>query len=77
MLSSIGPISGKAELLQWKLFPVETSGGVLAFNRGLSDTEFTATVSPVPEPRTLPLLGIGLAGTMIFTTRRKRLPSRG
>jgi hypothetical protein len=77
MLNSIGPISGRAELLQWKLFPVDTSGGVLAFNRGSSDTVFTATVSPVPEPGTLPLLGIGLVGTMIFTTRRKRPPSRG
>jgi hypothetical protein len=71
MLSSIGPISGKEELLQWKLSPVDTSGGVLVFNRGLSDTVFTATVSTAPEPRTLPLLGIGLAGMMIFVTRRK------
>jgi hypothetical protein len=77
MLSSIGPISGSAELLQWKLSPVDTSGGVLVFNRGLSDTVFTATVSAVPEPWTFPLLGIGLAGMLIFTTRRKRLPSRG
>jgi hypothetical protein len=56
---------------------VDTSGGILVFNRGLSDTVFTATVSPVPEPGTVPLLGIGMAGTLIFTTRRKRLPSRG
>lgn len=61
--SSIGPISGTGSLLQWSSSPVNTSGGVLVFNNGVSDTRFTASVaSSVPEPSSWALLGTALLG---------------
>ena len=64
MLSSIGPLSGSGQILQWDSSPVHTSGGQLLLEGGASPIVFTATV--VPEPTALALaaaLGaIGAAG---------------
>ena len=65
MLSSIGPISGTAGLLQWTLSPVETNLGTLVLD-GSEDIAATlqAIVSPVPAPGAVLLgaLGAGLVG---------------
>lgn len=66
MLSSIGPISGGGELLQWGIEDVVTSGGILFFDDFFTDVRFTATV--VPAPASLTLLSI----TGIALTRRRR-----
>jgi len=68
MLTSIGPTDGTGSLLQWSLSPVDTTGGVLAFNDGSSDTVFTASVT-VPEPSSLALLAVGLLGVVVSLAR--------
>ena len=78
MLSSIGPVSGTAVLLQWEgdsgAPDVLTTGGVLRFNRTQSPAVFTATAGAavVPEPGTLALVTLGLAATRIATRQRRR-----
>lgn len=67
MLSSIGPISGSGEVMQWTLSPVETNLGTLVLDnvRGIPAT-FEAVVgeSLVPAPGAILLgaLGAGLVG---------------
>ena len=64
MLTSIGPVAGTGELLQWTTMPVLTSGGQLVFNNGTTPATFTAVVggaTAIPEPASLTLLGLGLA----------------
>lgn len=64
MLSSIGPVSGVAALLQWTLFDVETSGGILVFDDLQTTGTFEAIVegdgggSQVPEPASLAAWGM-------------------
>jgi hypothetical protein len=65
MTTSIGPLSGGGNLIQWGSEDVMTSGGVLFFADGFTDAQFTAIV---PAPASLAL--IGLAG--ITATRRRR-----
>jgi len=71
MLSSIGPIAGTGELLQWTVPQVLTDGGVLFFNDGTSASTFTATVGAVPEPETYAMMLVGL-GLMGFVARRRK-----
>ena len=66
MLSSIGPISGSADLLQWSNETVSTNNGTLVFNNAVVTGTFQATVSSVPEPCTLLLLCSGLVGLAAF-----------
>ena len=58
MLSSIGPINGATQLLQWDFSPtVMTNGGTLRFNSQNNVAgSFKATVMPVPEPSSAVLL---------------------
>lgn len=69
LMSSIGPISGIGELIQWRLGPpVLTDGGILSFNDGLSRATFRALV--LPEPSVFLLVIAGLAGAGAAPPRR-------
>lgn len=68
MLGPIGPIAGTGSLLQWAGTPqINTTGGILIFDDGPSDTTFTV----VPEPGTLAIFAVGGMGLM---ARRRRTP---
>lgn len=70
MLGAVGPITGSGLLVQWgdPFAPIQTSGGVLYFDVGFSDTTFQA----IPEPAMFGLCGV--AGLML--SMRKRLHPR-
>jgi hypothetical protein len=70
MASSIGPVAGKAKLLQWSMETVNTTGGALVFAEATTYGTFQA-VAAVPEPETyaMMLAGLGLLG---FMARRKK-----
>jgi len=73
LTSSIGPIDGTAQLLQWSLSPVDTSGGVLVFDDGITDTVFSATLgTAVPEPTGSIAVGIGVLALAVVTRRRRK-----
>ena len=67
LVSSIGPIAGIGNLLQWDL-GVLTDGGELRFNDGSSAATFQAVIS---EPGTLTLLSLGLLGLGLARRRNK------
>lgn len=61
MLTSFGPLLTTASLEQWDFSPVDTSGGVLAFNDAQTRGIFQATVgTSVPEPTSASLFGLAL-----------------
>ena len=70
MLSSIGPIGGAGEVLQWGLSPINTSGGILFLDNSFTDAEFKATVIPLPSGGLLLLTALSVGG--IAVRRRKR-----
>lgn len=70
MVSSVGPVMGTANLLQWTSGDVQTTGGVLIFDEATTPSSFTATVvSEVPVPAAVWLFGSGLVG--LAGVRRK------
>ena len=77
MTTSIGPILGSGFIVQWTpdFDSVVTDRGNLLFdlNSGFETVTFKAYIVTVPEPSTLALFGIGLAG-MGLAKRRKTQP---
>lgn len=73
MLSSVGPVVGSGEYLQWDFAPLDTSGGLLQLQDGEALVTFQAIVAGgvVPEPGTLALSGIALGVVGIARTRRR------
>ena len=69
MLSSIGPIFGDINLLQWSDEDVDTTGGVLLFNTATTRGYFQASVgnASVPEPASIVCFGIGMIGFVAVT----------
>jgi PEP-CTERM motif len=74
LASSIGPIAGTSQLLQWAsgFGDVVTSGGNLVFNTGVNDSTFQAITdgTTVPEPTSLALVGLALLGCHAASRRR-------
>ena len=73
MLSSIGPITGSGDLMQFNdpFDPVLTSGGRLLFDDQSGPFSFQATVTVVPEPSTYLLLIAGLVAVGLRHSKKK------
>lgn len=74
LTTSIGPITGTGQLLQWATPTISTSGGTLTFSNNRTTTTFQATVgTATPEPSAVSLAWLGLAG-ISWMIRRRRVP---
>jgi hypothetical protein len=72
MQTSIGPVAGTGNLLQWSGFGnVNTSGGLLVFDNGRNDGTFQAiTGNEVPEPGSVSLVALTLLACAAVSRRR-------
>lgn len=67
MRTSVGPVTGQGEFLQWSIAPsLSTTGGVLMFDSAVSQVTFTAIV-PAPAAASL----LGAAGSLGLARRRR------
>jgi hypothetical protein len=73
LLSSLGPVFGSFDLLQWDDSAVETDKGVLSFATSTVPGSFQATtpITAVPEPDSFVLLSLGLLGLARGSRRRQ------
>jgi hypothetical protein len=69
MSTSIGPVAGQVELMQWYDEPISTSGNTLIFDDEPTTGTFQAIV---PEPSTIALLGMGGIGIIAWALRRRK-----
>jgi len=70
MATSIGPIAGQTDLIQWDLDAVETSGGTLQFDTEFAiDGAFQAIV--VPEPASALIASWLIAGALLAAQRKR------
>ncbi len=67
LINSIGPITDPADIIQWDVFDIMTSGGVLELYDGPTTVTFTA-FSLVPEPSSLCLC----IGSIVLLGIRRR-----
>jgi hypothetical protein len=73
MLTSVGPVSGSGNFLQWTLSDMDTDGGVLVFGGRPTSIEFQAVVGGnVPAPAAMSLFGFGLFSLGVVRRRRAR-----
>ncbi len=73
LASSIGPITGSGDILQWGIAPASTSGGTLVLFNATTPITFQATVSnATPEPGSVLLLisGAVVLGVLRFRSLR-------
>ena len=75
MLTSTELITGLARLQQWDEDHglVETTGGILQFDKQWTDCTFQATVGAVPEPSTITLLSLGSLCLLGCIWRRRKV----
>jgi hypothetical protein len=72
MATSIGPLVGTGELLQWGDDPVQTDGGIIHIVGQSTNSSFQAFVT-VPEPASISLLVLGSFALMRRRSRRVAL----
>jgi hypothetical protein len=70
LTSAIGPVTGGANSTNGLAFATDTGNFIFTRTFGLST--FTASVTPVPEPGTVGLVGLGLVIAAIYYRRSKR-----
>ena len=72
--TSIGPISGRGEIIQWGLLNITTSGGTLLLTSSPDvPASFEANVAPIPLPAGGLLLLTALAGVPMLRHQRRLL----
>jgi hypothetical protein len=73
MTTSVGPIGGNFNLVQWNYVPIITSGGVLLFNTSSGPGTFSASVGGLPVPDSSSTLLLLVAGFAAIGTFRRKL----